>query len=196
MATKTFSVRLPENNIVIEYTPGKGEIPDVFSSANEIERRVKNFLRLDKLVHTIESQREAEKLAIIELVGKRARYIRSLKRRRKIGIFYNRFNYDLNLLRERLGKQNEDVFDETVDCGLVARLILPSNEHDKDDVAAVVMEFAERYDGQVDIYDHLENFVREDLLRKRAIEREVPLSGTRTPVINMRVYDESTRQSK
>lgn len=197
MATKTFSVRLPESNLVIDYVPGRGEIPNFSDSSDELERRVKNFLRLDKLSETIASQREAEKLAIIKIVGQRARYIHFLKRKRKIGIFYNRFDYDLNALREKLGKENEDIFDETVDRGLVARLILPADERTKNDVGALIIEFSERYDGQAEIYDFLETFIREDLLRRRAAEREIPLSGIRQPVINMRVYNEKpTSQPK
>lgn len=196
MATKTFSVRLPENNLAINFVPGDGEIPDLVNCAEELEKRTKNFLRLDKLIQTLEDQREQEKLAIVGLIGKRARYIHYPKRKRKIGIFYNRFSYDLVALQERLGEKNKDVFDKTVVRGVVIRLILPADEETKNDVSGMAIKFAERYKGKAEVYERLEPFVREDQLKQLASKRKIPLAGTRHPVINMRVYDESTRQSK
>jgi len=195
---RTFQIQLTDHGLVVEFVPGKDELPDLPSCAEELERRIKNFMRLDRLLHTIQQQREAEKLAIAGLVGKRARYVRYLKRHRKIGIFLKRFEYLLDPLRVRLAGDNEDVFDRVVDRGLVCRIVLPADEETKDDVAETVLEFVKRFDGQADIYDRmgLETFVRESLLTSLAKERQIPLSGTRGRIISMVVYDDVSKVTR
>jgi len=191
LADKTFSVALPEHNLVIEFVPGRNELPELSAVGEELERRIRRLMRLDKLLKTTEQQREAEKLAIYQLVGKRVCYIHHRGLRRKVGFFVNRFYYVLDRLRQALGKPNLDIFDDVVDRGLVARIILPADEETKADVGRAIIEFVSDRRGVAVIYERvgLETFVREEELTRKARERRISLAGTREPVVNAVIYD-------
>ncbi len=189
MPNDSFVQTLISGVLEVIHTPKSKRILLTPDELDDLNRDVKKYLTLDKTIKTLENQRADCKKRILEKVSYKIRAIIHLRRKKKIAIYLNRFQYELGELLERVG---DDIYETVVDTGAPCRVVVTADQETRPETIAKLRKIIENeFSGTVEPFEStpLETLVRSELLYEACQDPPINLSGVRTPSTSFYVYE-------
>lgn len=194
MPFKPLIQQICDTSIEIEHAPNGRALELEPAGAAALDQDVRDYLTCDKYVKTYEEKRELCKQRIIARIGTTVAAIVHRGRKKKLRLFLNRFIYNLTTLHERLGRDNQDIYDRVVGTGAPGRIVVACNLETRSETLSKLIDILQReFDpgSKLESYEStkLEVLLDEQTLFQDCRDRQINLAGTRTPVVNILIYD-------
>lgn len=168
---------------------------------SELDQISRDLIKYDKIQKALELRREMSRVRLIELFGKDIEHVVAVNHRnsrgkiRKINVYLNRWSYSIQKLWEKLSStvRHREIFRENVSEGQAFRVTLPASALTRDGVIADFEKLVKQHYPLSSMVAYrgssLEELINEEELIKQCAAAKINLTGTREPVINVRVED-------